>query len=83
MRRIVFELTCTDDGEFRITTHSGSVPSHQGVPTDDAGLLANYDHCVTPGDVLREYADALDRAMALAWWDDAQTLPPATGGLPS
>ena len=84
MRRIVLELTRDDDdGPFRISCHSGAVPSHIGMPGDDATLMADYDLCETPGEALRVYADALDRAMAVAWWDEAKTLPPATGGLPS
>lgn len=82
MRRIVFELTC-DDGKYLISTHSGAVPNHQGLGADDAGMVADYDHCTTPGEALREYAEALDRVMATAWWDDAKPLPPATGDLPS
>lgn len=71
MGRIVFELESTEDGQFRITTQQGTVPHHVAMGCDDAGGLADYDHCMTPGEALHVYADALDRAMAAAWWEDA------------
>jgi hypothetical protein len=70
MSRILFELESTEGGGFRIETKQGSVPSHKGMGCDDAGGMADYDHCMTPGEALRVYADALDRAMAVAWWEN-------------
>ena len=75
-RKIEFELEWDDESGFHLNVVKGNVPHHVGLGISDPEAIADYDHCLTPGDVLRTFADALDTSMARAWWD---TVPETTG----
>lgn len=70
MSKFTFELT-HEEGTFRINVLKGNVPHHTGMPLSDPEMMSEWDGCSTPGEALRVFADACDRAMAAAWFEGA------------
>lgn len=71
MSRIDFELSLDENNHYVVVVNSGNVPHHEGAPLSDPELMSDFDHCYTPGDALRVFADMLDRSMAAAWFETA------------